>query len=101
MAHTQFNWCWHHVPTFAPYKVESVFYPLILAHGSANQFVKTATIVLLSLTHNAQSVFKVLAEHQLSHPEEGKFLSFYLDMLFYPYPWFVKCFPLFYRNANQ
>ncbi|KAL2318584.1 hypothetical protein Fmac_032460 [Flemingia macrophylla] len=71
MAHTQFNWCWYHVPTFAPYKVEGMFYPLILAHGSANQTVKTATIVLLSLTSNAQSVFKVLAEHQLCHPEEG------------------------------
>ncbi|TKY57803.1 Origin of replication complex subunit 2 [Spatholobus suberectus] len=71
MAHTQFNWCWYHVPTFAPYKVEGMFYPLILAHGSANQTVKTATIVLLSLTCNAQSVFKVLAEHQLSHPDEG------------------------------
>ncbi|RDY01636.1 Origin of replication complex subunit 2, partial [Mucuna pruriens] len=54
MAHTQFNWCWYHVPTFAPYKVEGMFYPLVLAHGSANQFVKTATIVLLSLTRNAQ-----------------------------------------------
>ncbi|PQM34939.1 origin of replication complex subunit 2 [Prunus yedoensis var. nudiflora] len=43
MVHTQFNWCWHHVPTFAPYK---------------------------SLTSNAQSVFKVLAEYQLSHSNE-------------------------------
>ncbi|PNY15520.1 origin recognition complex subunit 2-like protein [Trifolium pratense] len=46
MAHTQFNWCWYHVPTFAPYKVEGMFYPLILAHGSASQSVKTAAIVL-------------------------------------------------------
>ncbi|CAJ1972676.1 unnamed protein product [Sphenostylis stenocarpa] len=75
MAHTQFNWCWYHVPTFAPYKVEGMFYPLILAHGNANQTVKTATIVLLSLTRNAQSVFKVLAEHQLSHPDEGMPIS--------------------------
>ncbi|XP_004487673.1 origin of replication complex subunit 2 [Cicer arietinum] len=71
MAHTQFNWCWYHVPTFSPYKVEGMFYPLILAHGSASQSVKTAAIVLQSLTPNAQSVFKVLAEYQLSHPEEG------------------------------
>ncbi|XP_076929468.1 origin of replication complex subunit 2-like [Bidens hawaiensis] len=70
MVHVQFNWCWHHVPTFAPYKVEGVFHPLILAHGSASQSVKTATIVLQSLTPNAQSVFKVLAEHQLVHPDE-------------------------------
>lgn len=73
MVHTQFNWCWYHVPTFAPYKVEGIFFPLILAHGGATQSTKTATLVLQSLTPNAQSVFKVLAEHQLAHPdEEGK-----------------------------
>ncbi|XP_061343671.1 origin of replication complex subunit 2 [Gastrolobium bilobum] len=75
MAQTQFNWCWHHVPTFSPYKMEGMFYPLILAHGGASQSVKTAAIVLQSLTPNAQSVFKVLAEHQLSHPEEGMPIS--------------------------
>ena len=77
MVHTQFNWWWHHVPTFAPYKVEGIFYPLILAHGGTTQTVKTASIVLQSLTPNAQSVFKVLAEHQLAHPdEEGKLFFF-------------------------
>lgn len=77
MVHVQFNWCWHHVPTFAPYKIEGVFHPLILAHGGTSQSVKTASIVLQSLTPNAQSVFKVLAEHQLAHPdEEGTCLTF-------------------------
>ncbi|XP_071733272.1 origin of replication complex subunit 2-like [Rutidosis leptorrhynchoides] len=70
MVHVQFNWCWHHVPTFAPYNVEGVFHPLILAHSGTSQSVKTASIVLQSLTPNAQSVFKVLAEHQLAHPDE-------------------------------
>ncbi|GAA0161661.1 replication origin binding protein [Lithospermum erythrorhizon] len=70
MVHTQFNWYWCHVPTFAPYKVEGMFHPLILAHGGSGQSVKTASIVLQSLTPNAQSVFKVLAEHQLAHPDE-------------------------------
>lgn len=70
MVHTQFNWYWCHVPTFAPYKVEGMFYPLILAHGGSGQSVKMASIVLQSLTPNAQSVFKVLAEHQLAHPDE-------------------------------
>ena len=52
-----------------------MFCPLILAHGSGAQNVKTAAIVLQSLTPNAQSVFKLLAEHQLAHPDdEGKFL---------------------------
>ncbi|XP_024967001.1 origin of replication complex subunit 2 [Cynara cardunculus var. scolymus] len=70
MVHVEFNWCWHHVPTFAPYMIEGVFHPLILAHGGTSQSVKTASIVLQSLTPNAQSVFKVLAQHQLAHPDE-------------------------------
>lgn len=75
MVHTQFKWHWYHVPTFAPYEVEGMFFPLILAHGSSAQTAKTAAIVLQSLTPNAQSVFKILAEYQLSHPdEEGKYL---------------------------
>ncbi|KAM2868832.1 hypothetical protein FF1_016849 [Malus domestica] len=70
MVHTQFNWYWHHVPTFAPYKVEGMLIPLILAHGNTTQSAKGATIVLQSLTSNAQSVFKVLADYQLSHSNE-------------------------------
>ncbi|KAL0366177.1 UNVERIFIED_CONTAM: Origin of replication complex subunit [Sesamum radiatum] len=70
MVHTQFNWYWYHVPTYAPYKVEGMFFPLILAHNGSAQTVKTASIVLQSLTPNAQSVFKVLADHQLAHPNE-------------------------------
>ncbi|XP_038720458.1 origin of replication complex subunit 2-like isoform X2 [Tripterygium wilfordii] len=73
MVHTQFNWYWNHVPTFAPYTVEGVFFPLILSHGSASQSAKTATIILQSLTPNAQSVFKILAEYLLSHPDEEEF----------------------------
>ncbi|KAH0451519.1 hypothetical protein IEQ34_018818 [Dendrobium chrysotoxum] len=67
MVHIQFNWCWYHVPTFAPYKAEGVFFPLILASGTAAQCARTATIVLQSLNPNAQSVFKVLAEYQLAN----------------------------------
>lgn len=75
MVHTQFNWCWYHVPTFAPYKAEGVFFPLILASGTAAQCARTATLVLQSLTPNAQSVFKVLAEYQLANEkEEGEYL---------------------------
>lgn len=70
MVHTQFNWYWHHVPTFVPYKLEGLFFPLILAQNGSSQTVKTASIVLQSLTPNAQSVFKVLAEYQLAHPDE-------------------------------
>jgi len=75
MVHTQYRWSWYHVPTFAPYKVECVFYPLILASGGHAQTTKTALVVLQSLTPNAQSVFRVLAEYQLANEkEEGEFI---------------------------
>ncbi|KAL1078329.1 hypothetical protein V6Z11_D10G153500 [Gossypium hirsutum] len=70
MVHAQFNWYWYHVPTFAPYKVEGLFLPLILAHGSSKQSAKTILIVLQSLTPYGQSVFRILAEYQLSHPND-------------------------------
>ncbi|XP_008805253.1 origin of replication complex subunit 2 [Phoenix dactylifera] len=70
MVHTQFNWCWYHVPTFAPYKAEGVFLPLILASGGNAQTTKTALVILQSLTPNAQSVFKILAEYQLANEKE-------------------------------
>ncbi|CAA0832747.1 Origin of replication complex subunit 2 [Striga hermonthica] len=79
MVHTQFNWYWYHVPTYAPYKIEGMFFPLVLTHTGSAQNVKTASIVLQSLTPNAQSVFKLLVDHQLAHPdEEGKWLHFNL-----------------------
>ncbi|XP_064941614.1 origin of replication complex subunit 2-like [Musa acuminata AAA Group] len=71
MVHTQFNWCWYHVPTFAPYKFEGSFFPLVLANCGNSQTTKTALVVLQSLTPNAQSVFKILAEYQLAHEKEG------------------------------
>ncbi|PUZ59536.1 hypothetical protein GQ55_4G050300 [Panicum hallii var. hallii] len=69
-VHTQYRWSWYHVPTFAPYKVECVFYLLILASGGHAQTTKTALVVLQSLTPNAQSVFRVLAEYQLANEKE-------------------------------
>lgn len=73
MVDLQFNWFWHHTPTFESYTVEGMFFPLILTNGSSSQGAKSASIVLQSLTPNAQSVFRVLAEHQIARPdEEGK-----------------------------
>eukprot|EP01018_Ginkgo_biloba_P037083 Gb_24223 [translate_table: standard] len=70
MARAQFNWWWYHTPTYAPYKVEGTFLPLILASTGAVQSARTAAIVLQSLTPNAQSVFRILADYQLAHSEE-------------------------------
>lgn len=62
-----------------------MFHPLILAHSGSGQTAKTAAIVLQSLTPNAQSVFKVLAEYQLAHPdEEGKYSDALFILIFIP-----------------
>ena len=70
MSNTKFNWCWHNTPTYAPYTVESVHMPLILISVGSAKSAKGALLVLQSLTPNAQSVFRTLANYQLNHPEE-------------------------------
>lgn len=45
---------------------------MILANYGNAQTTKTALVVLQSLTPNAQSVFKILAEHQLANEKEGE-----------------------------
>jgi len=101
MVHTQFNWFWYHVPTFAPYNVEGIFFPLILAHSSTAQSAKTAAIVLQSLTPNAQSVFKILAEYQLSHPdEEGKWLRMIWSIMFHGWNLMCSIWFVIFRHAS-
>ncbi|VVB02290.1 unnamed protein product [Arabis nemorensis] len=57
--------------TFSPYKVEGVFFPLVLAQESTSQTAKKKQpLSYRSLTPNDQNVFKILAEYQLSHPDE-------------------------------
>ncbi|XP_042026149.1 origin of replication complex subunit 2-like [Salvia splendens] len=69
MVHKECKWYGYLVPTYAPYKVEGIFFSLILAHSGSAQTVKTASIVLQSITPNAQNVFKVVADHQLANPD--------------------------------
>lgn len=70
MSSTKFNWCWHNTPTYAPYTVEAMNLPLILVSSGSAKSARSALLVLQSLTPNAQSVFRTLADYQLSHSEE-------------------------------
>ncbi|KAI5055540.1 hypothetical protein GOP47_0029061 [Adiantum capillus-veneris] len=70
MSTTKFNWCWHNTPTYAPYTVETMNLPLILVSSGSAKSARSALLVLQSLTPNAQSVFRTLADYQLSHSEE-------------------------------
>lgn len=70
MASKQFNWWWHHTPTYASYSVENVHAPLLLATDGPTKNARTAILVLQSLTPNAQNVFRTLADFQMSNPDD-------------------------------
>ncbi|KAL3693159.1 hypothetical protein R1sor_006810 [Riccia sorocarpa] len=70
MANAQFNWWWHHTPTYDHYSVEGTYLPLLLTSGGSLETIKSSSLVLKSLTPNAQSVFKTLAQFQLAHPDD-------------------------------
>jgi origin recognition complex subunit 2 len=70
MACMQFKWWWLHTPTYAAYTVEGIHVPLLLAATGAVKSVRSAALVLSSLTPNAQSVFQCLADFQIAHPDD-------------------------------
>ncbi len=70
MARTQFKWWWLHTPTYAAYTVEGIYVPLLLGATGAVKSVRSAALVLSSLTPNAQSVFRCLADFQIAHPDD-------------------------------
>ncbi|CAM6124302.1 unnamed protein product [Calypogeia fissa] len=71
MANAKFNWWWHHTPTYSHYSVEGTYLPILLTTSGSLESARSAALVLKSLTPNAQSVFKTLAEYQLAHPDES------------------------------
>jgi origin recognition complex subunit 2 len=74
MANAKFNWWWHHTPTYAHYSVEGTYLPILLTESGSLESARSAGVVLKSLTPNAQSVFKTLAEYQLANTDEiGKY----------------------------
>ena len=74
----RFNWVWQEATTFAPYAVETAHMPQLLASKGEERHIRGAANVLRSLTPNARSIFRLLAEHQLRSPEnEVTGLSFH------------------------
>jgi origin recognition complex subunit 2 len=70
---------WQRATTFAPYHLETANVPQLLASKGEERHVRGASNVLRSLTSNARDIFRLLAEHQLQHPDEQgwKFHAFY------------------------
>ncbi len=76
----RFNWLWHNVTTFESYKEETKFDEPLMVGGKGSKQAAPNGIryILKSLTPNARSIFKVLAEHQLANPKEGlSYVEFY------------------------
>lgn len=62
----QFNWWWHHTPTYNAYLTEAASLRPSLTGGEDRRSARSAAVVLKSLTPNARSVFRVLAEAQIA-----------------------------------
>lgn len=67
---SNFNWSWHDTTTYNQYIEGSYENCLLIQHTSAPG-MRSLTHVLPSLTPNAQSLFKLLAKHQLESGGEG------------------------------
>ncbi|KAK9802787.1 hypothetical protein WJX73_004528 [Symbiochloris irregularis] len=65
-ASAQFNWAHFDVTSYAPYGHETVLVPSLLLGCKEEQAGKGAAVVLRTLTSAARTIFRLLAEHQLS-----------------------------------
>ncbi|KAJ2760066.1 Origin recognition complex subunit 2 [Coemansia sp. BCRC 34490] len=61
---TRFNWAWHDLTTFEPYTVETSYENF--SSDSVEIGPRGVLHVLASLTENAKSVFRILAEFQIA-----------------------------------
>ena len=67
-----FNWVWHDVTTFEPYREETSYENSLLVRQSGSLALSSLTHVMKSLTPNARGIFKLLANYQLEHKQEAE-----------------------------
>ncbi|KAI9505193.1 Origin recognition complex subunit 2 [Coemansia spiralis] len=61
---TRFNWAWHDLTTFEPYTAETSYENF--SGDTAEVGPRGVLHVLASLTENAKSIFRILAEYQIA-----------------------------------
>ncbi|KAJ2627363.1 Origin recognition complex subunit 2 [Coemansia sp. RSA 1694] len=66
---TRFNWAWHDLTTFEPYTVETSYENF--ASDTTEIGPRGVLHVLASLTENAKSIFRILAEYQIAESVMG------------------------------
>ena len=68
----RFNWLWHDVTTFEPYREETSYENSLLLRQSGSLALSSLVHVMSSLTPNACGIFELLARHQLEHKRDGE-----------------------------
>ena len=68
----RFNWLWHDVTTFEPYREETSYENSLLLRQSGSLALSSLVHVMSSLTPNARGIFELLARHQLEHQRDGE-----------------------------
>lgn len=69
---SHFNWLWHDVTTFEPYREETSYENSLLVQHSGSLALSSLTHVMKSLTPNARGIFELLAKYQLEHKKEAE-----------------------------
>ena len=65
----RFNWLWHDVTTYEPYREETSYENSLLIQQSGTLVLSSLRHVMKSLTPNARGIFELLAKYQLEHKE--------------------------------
>ena len=75
---SRFNWTWHDVTSFEPYKVETSYENSILAKQAGKLALSSLVNVLKSLTPNSRKIYDLLVRYQLEHCDDSTYtgLSF-------------------------
>ena len=72
---SRFNWTWHDVTSFEPYKVETSYENSILAKQAGKLVLSSLVNVLKSLTPNSRQIFNLLVGYQLDHCDDSTYMG--------------------------
>ena len=91
---SRFNWLWHDVTTYKPYKEETSYENSLLMQQSGTLALSSLTHVAKSLTPNARGIFELLVKYHLEHKDDSTYLGLSFHDLY------LKCRERFLVNSD-
>lgn len=91
---SRFNWIWHDVTTYEPYKEETSYENSLLVRQSGTLVLSSLTHVTKSLTPNARGIFELLVKYHLEHSDDQACLGLSFRDLY------LKCREKFLVNSD-